>query len=103
VIDDNPVSGVAFPPRPTNKESTVAEFGYKTLNASEVAAIGEQVTAPEETKLDYASLLPAWEADHAAHAALLAAATTDEDKAPHLEAMATLEAAIIDGRKKVTK
>jgi hypothetical protein len=80
----------------------MTEFQYETLGADQVASIGEQATTATEPTLDYAALLPAWEADHAAHVALRDAAETDEDKAPHVEAIATLEAAILEARSKVT-
>lgn len=77
------------------------QFQYETLDADQIATINEQVVAPVEPSLDYSMLLPAWEADHAGHAALLAAAETDEEKTTHLVAMQTIENAIIDARKKV--
>jgi hypothetical protein len=83
----------------------MTDFTYEHLDAAQVEQAQAAAVAPADPVLDYASLLPAWEADHVAHVALLAKAQADGDEAAvmsHQSAIETLEKAILDGRTKVT-
>lgn len=79
----------------------MSTFTYEHLDAAQVAAVQEAAIPPADPVLDYASLLPAWESDHAAHVALLAAAQQSGDQEEidrHTRDIATLEEAILKGR-----
>jgi hypothetical protein len=69
-------------------------YTYKHLSQAEVDKIkADAVKKPEPPTVD-AATLRAWEADRAAHSALRDAATDPEVKKQHVEALATLDAAL---------
>lgn len=80
---------------------TTPSFAYEAISAAQVQDIETEVTAASAAPVITWVLLAAWEADHAAHVALLAQAQTnadDEAIALHERDIATLEAAIAAGR-----
>lgn len=73
---------------------------YDHLTEEQQAEISAAVTSGP-APIDTEALLPAWEADHAAHVALLkqAKANGDSDAAArHTEAMKAIESAIADAK-----
>jgi hypothetical protein len=73
---------------------TTPAYTFRHLDAAERDRIGKAATAPPATPAVDEAMQQAWEADLAAHQALHKAATTDEDKAWHADAIRTLVAAL---------
>jgi hypothetical protein len=73
---------------------TTPAYTYRHLDARERDRIGKAATTPPAPPVVDDAMQRAWEADLAAHQAMLAAATTDEDKSRHVEAIRTLIAAL---------
>lgn len=68
-------------------------YTFKYLSADEQAKVKADATKKPVGPAPNESMLRAWEADLAAHQAL-AASKTGEDRKPHDDAIATLEAAL---------
>lgn len=68
-------------------------YAYRYLTAAEEKDIKAQATAKPGPPVPDEGMLRAWEADLAAHRALLAAKTGD-DRKPHADAIAALETAL---------
>jgi hypothetical protein len=69
-------------------------YAFRHLTAAERDRIGKAATTPPAPPVVDDAMQRAWEADLAAHQAMHKAATTDEDKARHAEAIQTLVAAL---------
>lgn len=68
-------------------------YRYKHLNANDKARIDRRVPEPPEPAVDD-ELRRAWEADHYAHSLLAADPAFAHERQAHLDAMATIEAAL---------
>lgn len=70
-------------------------YTYKHLNAADMAAIADQhrPDKPDVPAVDDA-LRAAWERDHYAHSLLAGQAIDPDERQEHLDAMATIEAAL---------
>jgi hypothetical protein len=73
---------------------TTPAYTYRHVSAAERDRIGKAATTPPAPPVVDDAMQRAWEADLAAHQAMHKAATTDEDKARHAEAIRTLVAAL---------
>jgi hypothetical protein len=73
---------------------TTPAYTFRHLNAAERDRIGKAATTPPVPPVVDDAMQRAWEADLAAHQAMHKAATTDEDKARHADAIRTLIAAL---------
>lgn len=69
-------------------------YTYRFLTAEQRAEIGKRATTPPAATPPDEAVQQAWEADLAAHQALLAAATDADAKARHGEAIRALETAL---------
>ena len=69
-------------------------YTYRYLTAEQRDAIGKRATTPHGAQPVDEGLQAAWEADLAAHQALLAAAADDDSRARHADAVKTLELAL---------
>jgi hypothetical protein len=69
-------------------------YTFRFLTAEQRSEIGERATAPPAETAPDEVTLRAWEADLAAHQALLAAAKDDEQKSHHVKAVKALETAL---------
>lgn len=69
-------------------------YTYRFLTAEQRTEIGKRATTPPAATPPDEALQRAWEADLAAHQALLAAAKDDEAKARHGDAIKTLATAL---------
>lgn len=68
-------------------------YAFRYLSATQQSDIKRKATAKPADPVPDESMLRAWEADLAAHQAL-AASKSGEDRKPHEDAIATLEAAL---------
>jgi hypothetical protein len=73
---------------------TTPAYTFRRLNAAERDRIGKAATAPPAAPVVDEAMQRAWEADLAAHQAMHKAATSDEDRERHAEAIRTLVAAL---------
>jgi hypothetical protein len=73
---------------------TTPAYTFRHLDAAERDRIGKAATTPPAPPVADDAMQRAWEADLAAHQAMHKAATSDEAKARHAEAIRTLVAAL---------
>lgn len=70
-------------------------YAYRFLNADDKADIDSRILEQAKSAVTH-DLRRAWEQDHYAHALLAEAAADPDEKQAHLDAMATIEAALAE-------